>query len=112
MSISFKLDDKNNIISSDRIITAEGTDALIQDVGTLLSLTKGEYPYNINMGIDYLGYLQQMDSKALFSDITSRILSDNRVRSVGLAQNQTRGTLTFNARTTEKEGEAVINVEI
>lgn len=82
MSVSFKLDSNNNIINNGNFIMVSDKDALVQDIKTLLYMYKGEYPYNINKGIDYIAYLQNDDETGLLAAIQARILEDTRVTNV------------------------------
>lgn len=82
MSISFKLDSNNNIINNSNIITVSDKDALVQDIKTRLYMYKGEYPYNKNQGIDYIGYMRDNNEQGLLAAIQARILEDTRVTNV------------------------------
>lgn len=82
MSVSFKLDSNNNIINNSNIILISDKAALVQDIKTLLYMYKGEYPYNINKGIDYINYIRNNDETGLLAAIQSRILEDSRVSNV------------------------------
>ena len=82
MSVSFKLDSNNNIINTSNIILISDKAALVQDIKTLLYMYKGEYPYNINKGIDYINYIRNNDETGLLAAIQSRILEDSRVSNV------------------------------
>lgn len=82
MSVSFKLDSNNNIINNSNIILISDKAALVQDIKTRLYMYKGEYPYNINKGIDYIKYMKNNDEQGLLAAIQSRILEDSRVSNV------------------------------
>lgn len=82
MSSSFKLDRNNNIINNSNFILVSEKAALVQDIKTLLYMYKGEYPYNINKGIDYIAYLQNDDETGLLAAMQTRILEDSRVSNV------------------------------
>ena len=82
MSSSFKLDSNNNIINNSNFILISDTDALVQDIKTRLYMYKGEYPYNINQGIDYIDYMRSGDEKGLLAGIQRRILEDDRIHNV------------------------------
>lgn len=82
MSVSFKLDSNNNIINNSNFILISDKEALVQDIKTRLYMYKGEYPYNINEGIDYINYMRSGDEKGLLADIQRRILEDDRIRNV------------------------------
>ncbi len=88
MSISFKLDSSNNIINNSNIILLSGSDALVQDIKTRLYMYKGEYPFNINQGIDYIDYMRSGDEKGLLADIQRQILKDDRIRNVSFDVSQ------------------------
>lgn len=82
MSSSFKLDRNNNIINNSNFILVSDKAALVQDIKTLLYMYKGEYPYNINKGIDYIDYMSKNNEQGLLAAIQSRILEDTRVTNV------------------------------
>lgn len=82
MSISFKLDSSNNIINNSNFILVSGIDALVQDIKTRLYMYKGEYPFNINQGIDYISYMRNDDETGLLAALQTRILEDERVSNV------------------------------
>ena len=74
MSSSFKLDRNKNIINNSNFILVSDKAALVQDIKTKLNMYKGEYPYNINKGIDYIDYISKNDEQGLLAAIQSRIL--------------------------------------
>lgn len=82
MSSSFKLDRNNNIINNSNFILVSEKAALVQDIKTLLYMYKGEYPYNKNLGIDYISYMRENNEQGLLTAIQSRILEDSRVTNV------------------------------
>ena len=82
MSVSFKLDSNNNIINNSNIILISDKAALVQDIKTRLYMYKGEYPYNKNQGIDYIGYMRNNNEQGLLAAIQARILEDTRVTNV------------------------------
>lgn len=88
MSSSFKLDSNNNIINNSNFIIISDTDALVQDIKTRLYMYKGEYPFNVKQGIDYIDYMRSGDEKGLLADIQRRILEDDRIRNVSFDVSQ------------------------
>ncbi len=82
MSLSFQLDSKNNIVHNSNFIFISDKAALVQDIKTRLYMYKGEYPYNKNQGIDYIGYMRDNNEQGLLAAIQSRILEDSRVSNV------------------------------
>lgn len=93
MSSSFKLDRNNNIINNSNFILVSDKAALVQDIKTLLYMYKGEYPYNINKGIDYIAYLQNDDETGLLAAMQTRILEDVRVTNVTFETDENNGNL-------------------
>lgn len=93
MSSSFKLDRNNNIINNSNFILVSEKAALVQDIKTLLYMYKGEYPYNINKGIDYIAYLQNDDETGLLAAMQTRILEDTRVTNVTFETDENNGNL-------------------
>lgn len=103
MSISLQLDNSNNIVYGDNFFTITGESSLSQDIKTRLYLLKGEYPFNIAEGIDYLGYLRSNDTQKLLSEIESRVLLDPRVSSSTFSVRKSDGKLIITLMTTAKE---------
>lgn len=76
---SLKLDSNNNLVTNNSFLEISGDEQLLQDCKNLISLWLKENPFNINEGIDYLGFLQDNNLKAIVDKITSLINSDERV---------------------------------
>ncbi len=90
---TFKLDSNNNIINNSNFILVSDKEALVQDIKTRLYMYKGEYPYNINQGIDYINFMRNNDEVGLLSAIQSRILEDERVTNVTFESSKENGKL-------------------
>lgn len=93
MSLSFQLDSKNNIVHNSNFILVSDKAALVQDIKTKLNMYKGEYPYNKNLGIDYISYMRNNDEQGLLAAIQSRILEDSRVSNVTFESVKESGNL-------------------
>lgn len=101
--MSFKLDKDNNIVAGSSFLTVTGRKALAQDIKTLLSMWRGEYPFNIGDGIDYMGFFRNQDKQALLSAISARITGDARVATADLDRSQSGGSLAVAIKTTAGE---------
>lgn len=110
VSVSLKVDKNNNILYGDDFFTISGTESLSQDIKTKLSMTKGEYPYNINMGIDYLDYLRSGDKQSLLAEITETVLKDRRVSTCDFETSISGKGLQINLTTTDNR-EASVELE-
>lgn len=99
---SFKLDKDNNIITSGGFAIEED---LLQDINTSLGLLKGEYPFNSDEGIDYLGEMQNMETLGLINEVIARVLEDDRVLEVKdeIIQDYDKIVLRLNIRTATEE---------
>lgn len=103
MSTSFRYDyNTNGLVVSDAFQTVSDTNSLIQDVKSMLQMWKGEYPFNINEGIDYVEFFQNQDKVMLLAEIRNRIRTDSRVRMVDLSVNGDK-KLVINITTTENK---------
>lgn len=103
MSISFKLDSNNNIINNSNFIIISDTDALVQDIKTRLYMYKGEYPFNVKQGIDYIDYMRSGDEKGLLAALQTRILEDERVTNVTFETEKNNGNLKIVLKITNGE---------
>lgn len=79
---TFKLDSSNNLQFESNFETLSGSEALIQDIRTLLLMFKGEYPFNNDIGIDYYALMSANDRNELINTIFDRIKADSRVKSI------------------------------
>lgn len=101
--ISLAIDENNNLVVGRNFGTKNGNECLIQDMKTALSLQQGEYPFNINKGINYLDYLQQNRQQFLLSQIVSTCLNDVRVSKVDLDVSKNNKSLEIKILTTKNE---------
>ena len=109
MSKSIKVDENNNIIFGENFLTCEGNEALAQDIRNLLNLWLGEYPFDITIGVDYLGMLRSNNLEMLISQIQDIINDDNRVSSSSVSYER-RGLLDeviLNIKINTNEGDTV-----
>lgn len=79
---SLKLDDNNNLVFKNDFSLIEDKEAIIQDVKTLLLMFKSEYPFDIDVGIDWYGIAAFNDISFIKTQVKSRILEDKRIKSV------------------------------
>lgn len=98
---SLAIDDKNNIIidNNRNIKLVSNKEALRQDIYTKLSITKGEHPYNLSYGIDYLKYINDNNIKDLLAEIQKKITEDKRVSSCSLEHKKEGDRLSIKAST-------------
>lgn len=107
---SFKLDSANNLQFGSDFTLISGTDALVQDIRTLLLMFKGENPFNTDEGLHYYDLMQKMQNDDLKNAIIERIKSDNRVKSVKNVESACKGkTLDISLQIITTWGE-VVNV--
>lgn len=111
--ITLALDDNNNLAWGFDLATSGGLDAIVQDTRTRLSMLSGEYPYNIDEGVDYYGILSQNNRNALLRVIKDEILKDNRIHNVEIefvrAQSGAQIQITATTKDNDTFGE-IINV--
>lgn len=100
---TLKLDKNNNLDIAGEIGVLSGTDALAQDIKTMITLQVKEYAYNTTKGVDWIAFLQQGDTQKLLSEIEQQIYSDSRVASCTIETVTEDGTLIFNITTNEGE---------
>lgn len=79
---SFKLDSANNLQFGSDFTLVSGTEALVQDIRTLLLMFSGENPFNTDEGLNYYNLMQNMQTDELKNAIIERVKSDSRVKSV------------------------------
>lgn len=108
--ISLKIDENNNLQFADNFILAEGIEALKQDARNKISMWKGEYPYNINEGIDYLEILKTGNKNLFIAELRQALLSDDRILNVDITIGKVHhGKVTIELAITTQKGE-MINV--
>lgn len=100
---TLEIDKNNNLVIEGDMGVLDGTDALAQDVKTMISLQIKEYAYNTNKGIDWIAFLQTNDLQKLLSELEQQIYSDSRVASVVISTSQEGNGLIFTINTTEGE---------
>lgn len=93
MKSSFKLDSNNNIIYNRNLTLISNEEALVQDIKNRLYMYKGEYPFNINEGIDYINYVRENNETGLLNAIIKRILEDTRISNVSFEKGRTKDNL-------------------
>ena len=107
--VSLKLDKENNIIFKNSFLTIENQDAIIQDIKNLLLMFKSEYPFDLNMGIEWYNLATYNNLNVIKTAIIERILTDKRIKSVNsLNVAFENGKLQINAELVTSYG--VINV--
>lgn len=107
---TFKLDDKNNLVVNSDIVLCEGDEALLQDINTKLRLIKGEYPFNINYGLDYFNLIQNNNRAVITETIIKELESDSRISQAIIDKISTsNNTLILNIKIITIEGR-VLNV--
>lgn len=107
--ISFKLDKDNNIQAGSGFLTVSDNKALEQDIKTSLSMWRGEYPFDITQGIDYLAFFRNQDRQTLLAEIAARVTSDPRVATADMDRSRSGSGLTISVKTTEARE---VNVEL
>lgn len=109
MSKSLKLDEKNNMIFAENFILVDGINSLAQDVKNKLDLWRGEFIYNVEIGLDYLEMLRYNNLDLLKSEIEDYISQDERVESVIIQEFRENedGNIKFLIKITTKEGEVL-----
>lgn len=108
--ITLMLDSHNNIIAGDSFLTLQGNEALRQDIRTRLGMFLGEYPFNTEKGMDYIGLLQDNNRDNIKNAIISEIKKDSRVSQVNITKIETiGGTLELDIQITSAQGD-IINV--
>lgn len=81
---TLKLDEKNNLVFDTDFILLNDDKALIQDIRTLLSMFQTEYPFNIEMGLNWYNVANknESDNADLKNAIIQRVKEDERVSAV------------------------------
>ncbi len=107
---TFKLDENNNLVFGSSIDLLDGTEALIQDIRTLLLMWKTENPFNTSEGLNYYDLLQGMNKDTLENAIITRLKGDSRIKSVKVQETtQSGGTINFSLQIATSWGD-IINV--
>lgn len=106
--VSLKIDENNNLEFADNLILTSGIEALKQDARNKISMWRGEYPYNINEGIDYLEILKTGNKNLFIAELRQALLSDDRILNVDITVGKVRnGKVTIELAITTKQGELV-----
>lgn len=79
---TFKLDSNNNLIVNNNIVLIDKNEALLQDINTKLRLIKGEYPFNIDYGVDYFHLIQNNNRDLIKEAVIKELQSDSRISQV------------------------------
>lgn len=106
---TLQLDNNNNLVFQSNFLTLSGKEAIRQDIKNLLLMFKGEYPFNIEMGINYYDLLTWNNKDYIKNQIKERILTDKRIKAIYNLQvgfNQKSLNVNMDLETTE----GVINV--
>lgn len=107
---TLKLDKNNNMIVEGDICVIDGSDALAQDIKTMITLQPKEYIYNTAKGVDWVKYLQSGDAAELLNNIENEVYSNKRVKECQIDTNKNNGSLILNINTTSNE-EVIVNVD-
>lgn len=108
--VSLKVDQNNNLEFADNFILASGVEALKQDARNKISMWKGEYPYNINTGIDYLEILKTANKNLFIAELRQALLSDDRILNVDVKIGKVHhGKVSIELAITTQKGE-MLNV--
>lgn len=101
---SLMLDSNNNLVTNNSFLEVSGDTQLLQDCKNLISLWLKENPFNINEGIDYLGFLQDNNLKAIVDKIATLINSDDRVNNCLIELVRDDVNVKLNVNIVSKEG--------
>lgn len=106
---TLQLDNNNNLVFQSNFLTLSGKEAIRQDIKNLLLMFKGEYPFNVEMGINYYDLLTWNNKDYIKNQIKERVLTDKRIKAIYNLQigfNQKSLNVNMDLETTE----GVINV--
>lgn len=106
---TLQLDNNNNLVFQNNFLTLSGKEAIRQDIKNLLLMFKGEYPFNIDMGINYYDLLTWNNKDYIKNQIKERVLTDKRIKAIYNLQvgfNQKSLNVNMDLETTE----GVLNV--
>ena len=79
---TLKLDKNNNLTFSNDFQTIDSTEAIKQDIKTLLLMWLTEYPFNINEGLNWYQLSTYNNKNDIIIAVKDRILQDKRVLNV------------------------------
>lgn len=106
---TLQLDNNNNLVFQSNFLTLSGKEAIRQDIKNLLLMFKGEYPFNVEVGINYYDLLTWNNKDYIKNQIKERVLTDKRIKAIYNLQigfNQKSLNVNMDLETTE----GVINV--
>lgn len=106
---TLELDKQNNIKFDSNFLTLSGKDAIIQDIKTLLLMFKTEYPFDLEMGLDWYKVANSNNREYISRSVRERILEDSRIYSIEVLNvNFINGRLNIELQLDTTEG--IINV--
>ena len=79
---TLKLDKNNNLTFSNDLQTIDSTEAIKQDIKTLLLMWLTEYPFNINEGLNWYQLSTYNNKNDIIIAVKDRILQDKRILNV------------------------------
>ena len=79
---TLKLDKNNNLTFSNDLQTIDSTEAIKQDIKTLLLMWLTEYPFNINEGLNWYQLSTYNNKNDIIIAVKERILQDKRILNV------------------------------
>lgn len=105
---TLKLDKDNNLVVGSEMLTLEGNDALIQDIRNRLGMFLGEYPFDITLGVDYIGLFSANNQKEIQNAIIQEIKKDNRVSEAYIEDlKNENGRLTIGLKVISQSGDTL-----
>ncbi|WP_291952709.1 hypothetical protein [Campylobacter sp.] len=106
---TLQLDSKNNLMFNYNFLLLNKEKAIIQDIKNLLLMFKKEYPFNLEMGINWYEVASFNNKSFLTNVISERILEDVRIKAINeIAVDFEGGKL--NIRLVLDTSEGVLNV--
>ena len=79
---TLKIDKNNNLEFSNDLQTIDSTEAIKQDIKTLLLMWLTEYPFNINEGLNWYQLSTYNNKNDIIIAVKDRILQDKRILNV------------------------------
>lgn len=79
---TLKIDKNNNLEFSNDFQTIDSTEAIKQDIKTLLLMWLTEYPFNINQGLNWYQLSTYNNKNDIIIAVKDRILQDKRILNV------------------------------
>ena len=79
---TLKIDKNNNLEFSNDFQTIDSTEAIKQDIKTLLLMWLTEYPFNINEGLNWYQLSTYNNKNDIIIAVKERILQDKRILNV------------------------------